>query len=261
MSSIPTNPFQIERLRDELARSGELSKFIRTYSRSYPEIKDQNTPIFWDSMAGRNHINKLSHPMANDKLEMIANNIMEKGGKILNVGCGSGDLEHITFLKLNIERLNWTGIDISTKSVNLCREEFPKATFMNGDIRKLKFNKDSFDVVCVLEVLEHIKPSEVFSALREVRRILITGGSFIVSVPLNENLEEILKKGNNPNAHVRDYTPNILKAELKIAGFEVKKEVKLFAFGSLYRLKSKIVKYILPSYKQPNSLLVISEKA
>lgn len=260
MSSIQTNPFQIERLRDELARREELSKFIRTYSRSYPEIKDQTTPKFWDSMTGKNHIDKLSHPMTNDKLEIIANNIIKKGRKILNVGCGSGDLEYITFLKLNVERLNWTGIDISTKSVNVCREEFPNATFRNGDIRKLKFNKDRFDVVCILEVLEHIKPSEVFGALREVRRVLITGGTLIVSVPLNENLEEMLKKGNNPNAHVRDYTPNILKAELNIAGFEVKKEVKLFAFGSLYGLKSKIVKYILPSYRQPNSLLIISEK-
>jgi SAM-dependent methyltransferase len=51
----------------------------------------------------------------------------------------------------------------------------------NEDLTKLSFKNDLFDVVISLEVLEHVP--DYRKALKEIFRVLKTGGSFIFSVP------------------------------------------------------------------------------
>ena len=93
------------------------------------------------------------------------------------------------------------------------------------------------DIVLVLDVLEHLPTNKTYEAYSELIRVLKPGGTLIVSVPLNEGLEEMLKHGKNPNGHLRAYTPDILKTELKLSGFKIIRECYLFAFSKLYFLK------------------------
>ena len=78
-------------------------------------------------------------------------------------------------------------------------------------------------------------------------------------MPLNEGLEEMIKQGKNPNAHVRIYTPDLIRAEIEIAGFKILKQKLLFAFNKYYLLKSFLVKF-LPGFRQPNGIIIIAQK-
>lgn len=85
-------------------------------------------------------------------------------------------------------------------------------------------------------------------------------GLFITTVPFNERLELMIMKGNNPNAHVRVYTPELIIAELEISGFQIIWKKELYAFPNFYFLKTFISKYIIPGIRRPNNIILLSVK-
>ncbi len=44
------NPFDLEILRSELAGKGNYKELVKTYAKNYAEIKDLNTPKFWNNL-------------------------------------------------------------------------------------------------------------------------------------------------------------------------------------------------------------------
>lgn len=251
------NPVRIEELRTSLARKRKFNKLKETYNVSFPEIKDLNTPRFWDNLNNRDNLSKTDNLMGFERLKAVASLIKGDELIILNIGFGTGDLE---ILILNKNSIDWTGIDISKWAVKNARGKYPNAKFIWGDIRKLRLKDRSFDYVIAMEVLEHIKPSQIFYVLDKIHRILKTKGKFIVTVPLNEELEVMIKKGENPNAHVRIFTPELIKAELEISGFEIKWKKELYAFSNLYFLKTIISKYLIQGIRKPNNIILMAEK-
>lgn len=249
------DPFITEHIRDDLCRKRNLAEFRKTYASRYPEIKDLNTSKLWDDL-NRRPFNKLDNPMAQDRLKIVSDLVGD--GRVLDVGFGSGDLESVFFENFD-KNVEWHGIDISLSSVKRAAERFPFAHFDAGSILSLKFENRSFDFVVALEVLEHIKPSRTFRALEELRRVLKPAGKLIVSVPLNEGLETMVKHGCNPNAHVRAYTPRIIKCELNASGFNVLQSWELFAFGSFYGIKTLIARFA-SGLKRPNNVIILAER-
>ena len=67
-----------------------------------------------------------------------------RNSKILDVGCGFGDL--FSFLKLKKFNVNYTGIDINNKFIEIAKSKHPKSRFYIRDIEKTKF-KEKFDWV------------------------------------------------------------------------------------------------------------------
>jgi len=132
--------------------------------------------------------------------------------------------------------------------------------FKKSNILKIPFEEGYFDVVIVLEVLEHIPPSKTFLALTELKRVMKKGATLIVSVPLNEGLKEMVNKGINPNGHVRVYAPELIVAELKIARFKVKRKIFLFAFKEMYFIKKLLQKSILRKRWKPNNIIIFANK-
>lgn len=251
--------FQVERLREKLAILNKIDDFKKTYSLTFAEIPDNNTPEFWDRINERKHIRWSDSPMTAQKIDIISGYITNGNYRVLNVGCGSGDLENIIFNKQKKNILKWYGVDFSKRSINSCKKEFSNAVFVVGDIRKLGFKKKEFDLIVLMEILEHIRPVQLFGVLKYIKILLKKEGKLIISIPLNEGLDEMIKKGINPNAHVRDYKPKIIETELKIAGFDIVDEKYLFAFSNFYRIKSFIVKYLLKGYREPNNMVILAK--
>lgn len=85
------------------------------------------------------------------------------GDNILDVGCGEGFV--IDFLK----NKNIIGLDISEDALIIAKTQSPDNRFFRGDIYNLPFQKDNFDIVIVIEVLEHI--NDVERAIDDVKRV------------------------------------------------------------------------------------------
>lgn len=256
------SPFKIEQKRHELAKAGKNKELISTYNSRYPEIKDSNSPSWFERRHEEHQdskVKKITDPMEADRLRKVASLIQEnKKIKVLNIGVGAVELESIYF-KTKKTKTEWYGMDIYKSAIRNASKQFPNGHFKIGDIRKIPYDKNFFDYVCLIEVLEHIRPRDTFKSLSEINKVMKPNGYLILSVPLNEPLEEMVSKGQNPNAHVRVYTPELIKKEIEISGFDVIKEEKLFAFGSHYELKTLISK-LFKNHWKPNDIIILSKK-
>ncbi len=254
----PETGFDTERLRKKLLSQKKYTQLLATYLHTLPEITDSNSPEFWDEKF-ENETDTDLFFMTTDRNTIVANEIQNNctntACAVLNVGAGSGQLEKIVTQKIK-KNVDWIGTDFTQKTLSKLQEEFPRFKFIKTEIVPLPFAKNTFDVVCLLEVLEHIQPTQTFSVLRELYKVTKPGGKVIISVPVNEGLEEMIPI--NPNSHVRVYSKSLLSFETQVCGFQIKKIIPLTAFRSQYKFK-KIINSLF-KLRQPNNLIFILEK-
>jgi len=94
--------------------------------------------------------------------------------KILDVGCGTG--ANLSALG-NIGKV--VGIDYSPYAVKICKKN--GFVVQKGSANKLPFASDSFDVVVLADVIEHLDDDK--TAVLEAARVLRRGGMLIATVP------------------------------------------------------------------------------
>ena len=150
---------------------------------------------------------------------------LSAGAKIFDGGCGLGDW----VLALNQKGFQVTGMDVSKKTIQQLREQYPEADFISGDIRHTTFPDQTFDAYFSWGVFEHFENGPQ-DCIREAYRILKPGGMLFISVPFDNIRHSILGsfkrwKGNSENAPQRFYqwrfTRSELSKELRLAGFNV----------------------------------------
>jgi len=114
--------------------------------------------------------------MENSIQSEIAYNLIPKSNKILEIGCSSG---YFSQRLLNKGREVY-GIDINKKDIEEAKKKFRKINFFVGKAEKLPFSDNSFDVVVMLETLEHVDEKK---AVKEAYRVLRPKGLVILSFP------------------------------------------------------------------------------
>lgn len=150
--------------------------------------------------------------------------------KILDIGCGTGR---------NIKEFSqigevW-GVDISKEAIEFCREKGIK-TVKIGRSDKTGFRDNFFDVVTLLDVLEHIDEE---STLREVRRILKKDGLMILTVPA---FSWLWSQWDVVLHHRRRYSKNSLIKLLIKNQFKIQKISYMYSFLILPALAIRIIK-------------------
>lgn len=250
--------FNLEEYRNNSAIKNNITKFTRLYEKNH-KIPNLNTNIFWN-----NHnfttpeVTKLNNPIAYDRHSIIKNLLPPAPCKVLNVGFGHCELEKIInneFLK----NYSWHGLDISDRSVKYANQQY-SGKFTKGLVTKMPYSSSFYDCVIVSELLEHLYPWQCISAIKEINRVLRLNGILIVSVPVNENLKEMVIGKNNINGHLRAYTYNILKLELELNGFTLINKWELFAFKNCYKFKTLIAKFFR-THKANNIILYLQKDA
>lgn len=252
--------FDLEKHRHALAVSKKIMKLRSTYTDKFPEIVNENSGVIWDKLNLKSDYSCRTNPMAYERIRTAVGYVVKKkiGIKILDIGFGSADFEKMIYTKWS-NNINLTGIDISEGSVKSARKNYPNWSFIAGSMGGFKKMLGNYDYVVALEVFEHISPSKIIGTLKTINRILKSDGKLIVSVPLNEGLEEMVKLGYNPNVHVRAYTKEILFAELEMERFRILRYKHLYAFHKYYKIKS-VISRIPVIGKRPNNLIVLAQK-
>ena len=114
-------------------------------------------------------------------IEIIAN-LLSPGSSILDVGCGSGYVSS----KLEDKGFKVTGIDISTKMLELATKNAPHSTFLRMDMKMLDFPRESFDCVLCLYSIIHIPRRYHAGILKGFHRVLKTKGLLAVHMGWSE---------------------------------------------------------------------------
>ncbi len=133
-----------------------------------------------------------------------------EGKKILDAGCGDG-----RFLGELRDKgvANIYGIDYSERAVSFAKIMVSEAEVRTGDLFSLPYEDDFFDVIFMIEVLEHIQLDKVENMLKELKRVLKKDGEMIITVP--SNLQPVDKK------HYQHFSEESLNKAL-VPFFEIK---------------------------------------
>ncbi len=168
-------------------------------------------------------------------------------GKILDVGCGSGNL-----LRL-LKRGELHGIDISEEFCRVARQRVPRAAIRTGDVEYLPYTDNYFDYVFMTAVLEHMEDFSI--ALKEVQRVLKKGGTFVMSVPnrdwLRYDFYEVRRKKFQPHDdHFFRYDEIHALLSKYFTVDKYKGSDCLYYYGWKHRIEQVIAFFIPPLYKK-----------
>jgi SAM-dependent methyltransferase len=138
--------------------------------------------------------------------------------EILDAGCGAGGN-----LALLAGRGHAIGVDPDPAAVASARARGLDASA--GDAGALVFGDGSFDLVCCLDVLEHVEDD--VAVLRELRRVARPGARLLVTVPAFPSL---WSSHDVAAGHRRRYTRATLTGAARAAGWAPR---RLHAFNAL----------------------------
>lgn len=108
--------------------------------------------------------------------------VQASDARMLDYGCGDGKyFQHLLETGLSLNNIH--GIEVSQLRIDRCR-----ALGWNHAVRvengaSLPYERDYFDVVNMMEVIEHIPGTAASAALQEIHRVLRPTGVLIVSTP------------------------------------------------------------------------------
>ncbi len=134
------------------------------------------------------------------------------GLKLLDVGCGAGNMIHHLSKYGKVK-----GLEVDARPVRQARlRGYDVDQYDAQD--PFPFEDATYDVVTALDVIEHI--DDDMPVLKESFRVLKPGGHIIVTVPA---FMFLWSHNDVINAHKRRYTAAELELRLKQAGFKLKR--------------------------------------
>ncbi|KJU83856.1 3-demethylubiquinone-9 3-methyltransferase [Candidatus Magnetobacterium bavaricum] len=100
---------------------------------------------------------------------------------MLDVGCGDGRFLHEASRVLSDKQLK--GVDVSARAVGFARAFNPNLELVVGDINDKALFSTKFDVITLVEVLEHIAPGDVAGFVGSIAYHLKDDGLVLLTVP------------------------------------------------------------------------------
>lgn len=169
--------------------------------------------------------------------------VKDKSLKILDVGCGRGELTRDIFETKKTCKI--VACDVDTKALRDFKKNIrgSEIQIVTCDAEELPFADKSFDLVLMFDVLEHLRHPE--KALYEIHRVLKSDGRFHLVVPCEADLftfdgwiGKLFRKNlkEKPIGHIQQFTHQEIKQLLQKQGFVMGR--KYFSYYFLYQLLS-----------------------
>jgi len=108
---------------------------------------------------------------------------LQSGEHVLDVGCGTGVLTRLAAERVRNDG-EVIGIDPSAEMIQVAKRKAAKAysmaDFQLGVVESLSFEDECFDIVLSSMMLHHLPPELKVTGLREIFRVLKSGGRLMV---------------------------------------------------------------------------------
>ena len=192
------------------------------------EWDDEKVKRFWDFHYHYEPFEQLWFTRAvGRQIIQFASRFVKIEGSILDYGIGKG---HLTNYLLENSKLDIFGCDFSNETVINTDRQFGERSNFKGCILVKEFpsnfSENQFDLVFLVEAIEHLTDNYLVTTLAEINRILKPGGSIVVTTPN----EEILEHQNvvcpdcgcvfHRVQHVRDFESKSLDRLMKAQNFD-----------------------------------------
>lgn len=165
---------------------------------------------------------------------VFCGNVREK--KILDIGSSFGWFEKFA-VKNGIKKI--VGIEPEDKSFYTAQKEVPQATFKIGSALSIPEKDSQFDLVVMFDVLEHLPMGTEIQALKEIWRVLLPKGTFVMSTDYDTLISKIL----DPAWYFghRHYSRSRLTDLLNKTGFKI---LQVETRGGFFEITGTILLYI-----------------
>lgn len=168
-------------------------------------------------------------------LKLLLTKFMIKG-TALDIGAGAGRNTRV-LLEHGLDAL---AIENEETGIKLCQKNHIPC--LKGDVLNLPFADNSFNLITLMDVLEHIDDHE--KAISEIYRILKINGKLILSVPLDMKL---WSSHDEISLHKRRYEPKEILQLIEKEKFEI---ISSFNWNTLM----KPIVYLRRKHKIGNDL-------
>lgn len=188
-----------------------------------------------------------------------ASSLSGKNIKMLDVGCGRGEIVYLGALR------GWQsfGIDYSEQAVSMARDFIKKNLPKNlqdlakielMDARELKYENRTFDIIFMLDVVEHLCEDDLENMFIKTSQVLKPTGKIIIHTTPNRLLIQPVRllarlfgiHFKSDEFHINEQTVFSLKSHLKkyfdIQNMEIKKDKHYWSNGTPDR--GPVTKYI-----------------
>ncbi len=163
------------------------------------------------------------HPWETARLRALSTILrphLFNGVKILDVGCGDGFISRGLFSHLQIKEITAVDVHLSDKQLL----EFNNSSNQMAYMRELP-DSGTFDLVLLLDVLEHVKDDAIFFS-DIVRRHMSKGDKILLTVPA---FQSIYGYHDVNLGHYRRYNLNELESLAISGGIKILSSGYLFA--------------------------------
>lgn len=138
-----------------------------------------------------------------------------KDARVLDIGIGRGEM---LSCYENWGYKNYLGVDISPSTVKFCKSIGLNCEVVQDSGQYLKDNQNTFELITLIDVLEHIPREFVVSFLKDIKNALKDDGIFIIQVPNLQAPDGQLHMYNDVT-HMMGYIEHSLQQVLITAGF------------------------------------------
>lgn len=138
--------------------------------------------------------------------------------KILEIGCGYG--RYTSLLTNALGYNNTIGIDISEEQIEYAKKNYKLNNVFKEDAvdyLKNKPDSDKYDIVILMDVLEHLELTYSVELLLQINRALNPDGKLIIQVP--NGLSPLKPIFYGDVTHTRAFSPNSISQILRMGGF------------------------------------------
>lgn len=182
-----------------------------------------NSALTTDNYRKHNPKNPFQKYLINRFFENFLSSVkFTKINSVLDVGCGEG----FTMKRLKNAKIgtSWEGVEYLDRAIEIGKKIHPDLKIIQGDIYRLPYKANSFDLVVCTEVLEHLEyPKKALLELVRVSKKYV-----LLSVP-NEPwfiLANLLRGKNlsrfgNDIEHIQHWTLFSFPKFVKVAGVKI----------------------------------------
>ena len=173
--------------------------------------------------------------------------------KALDIGCGRGEMlslyEELGFEAFGIDTNKIMVSYASSKGLNV--ELSDAISFLKAQ------DSNTYDVISLIQVLEHLPFEYAFELYKEVFRTLKEGGSFIIEFPYTDNIPMGTIDFYLDPTHLKPIHPKAVKFILEYDGFI---GVSYFGVHGYYKDSKALVLKMLFSYTVAPNVALIATK-